>query len=109
MKNSDTVTMFLNIGDQQLTVTVPAARQEFVRNVESGITDLYNKWRRQFPGKPDREILAMVAYQYASFYATLSERYEEATRLAADCLEEVQRDTTATATDSGQNAEPMQL
>lgn len=84
--------MFLNIGDQHLSVTVPTGRQEFVRNVESGISELYNKWRRQFPGKPDREILAMVAYQYASFYATLSERYEEAGHLAADCLDLISRD-----------------
>ena len=101
--------MFLNIGNQQLAVTVPAARQKFVRNVESGISDLYNKWRKQFPGKPDREILAMVAYQYASFYATLSERYEEAARLAAGCLEELQRDTTGAGTDADKNVEPPQL
>lgn len=92
MKDSDKIKMFLNIGGQQLSVTVPAARQEFIRRVETGISELYNKWRKQFPARTDHEILAMVAYQYANYYAQLSDQMEEASRQAEECLELALRD-----------------
>lgn len=92
MKDSDKVKMFLNIGGQQLSVTVPATRQEFIRRVETGISELYNKWRKQFPARTDHEILAMVAYQYANYYAILSDEIAEATQKAGDCLKIARRD-----------------
>ena len=92
MKDSDKVKMFLNIGGQQLSVTVPASRQEFIRRVETGISELYNKWRKQFPARTDHEILAMVAYQYANYYALLSDQLDEASQKAEECLKTAQRD-----------------
>lgn len=86
MNDSDKIKMYLNIGDQPLSLTVPASRQGFVRDVESEINRLYGKWRKTFPSKTDREIMTMVAYQYASFYGELKERYEEAAYKAEQCL-----------------------
>lgn len=86
MNDSEKIKMFLNIGDRRITLKVPFDRQGFVRDVEADIDRLYRRWRRQFPEKTDHEILAMVAYQYASFYGELKERYEAATAKAEQCL-----------------------
>ncbi|MDE7403133.1 MAG: cell division protein ZapA [Muribaculaceae bacterium] len=81
------IRMYLNIGDQRIALSVPRDRQDFVRATERGTDELYRKWRKQFPGKSDQEIMAMVAYQYASFYGELKERYEAASELAAKCMQ----------------------
>lgn len=100
MNDSDKIKMYLNIGDQPISLTVPAARQEFVRAVEADINRLFDKWRRTFPSKTDREIISMVAYQYASFYGELKERYEEAAYKAEQCLNIALEDANNRATDS---------
>lgn len=87
MNEPEKIKMTLNIGDQAFSLTVPFAKQDFVRDVEKDVDTLCRKWRQKFPGKPDKELLAMVAYQYASFYTELRLRYEEATRRALECLE----------------------
>lgn len=92
MNDSEKITMHLNIGDQRLSLTVPFARQDFVRDVEHEVDSLYRKWRKNFPAKTDREILTMVAYQYASFYSELKERYEKASELAEGCLDMIRED-----------------
>lgn len=89
MKNSEKVKIYLNIGDQHISLNVQSDRQEFVRGIESEVNELFLKWRRSFPAKSDREIFAMVAYQYASFYGELKELYEAATEKAAECLESI--------------------
>ncbi len=86
MDDSEKIKMYLNIGDQRISLSVPFARQDFVRDVEADVDRLYAKWRKAFPAKTDREILAMVAYQYASFYGELKERYETALAKAQDCI-----------------------
>lgn len=89
MNDSEKIKMYLNIGDQRISLTVPFARQEFVRDVEADVDRLYARWRKTFPAKTDREILAMVAYQYASFYGELKERYEAALAKAEECLRNI--------------------
>lgn len=86
MTDSDKIKMNLNIGDQRITLSVPFARQEFTRNVEQQVDSLYRKWRHNFPAKTDRELLAMVAYQYASFYNELKDLYEQASDMAEECI-----------------------
>lgn len=80
------IKMHLNIGDQEITVQVPSDRRDFIRDVEKNVNGLYSKWRKDFPGKTNAEILAMVTYQYASFYSTYKERYEAALSKADECL-----------------------
>ena len=51
----------------------------------------------------------MVAYQYANYYAQLSEQYEEASHKAQECLEVARLDNTPPgAEDAGEStpAEP---
>ncbi|MGN0238109.1 MAG: cell division protein ZapA [Lepagella sp.] len=99
MNDSDKIIMTLNIGDQRIQMSSPFARQEFVRVVESEVDGLYRKWRKKFPTKDDGEILAMAAYQFASFYYELKERYEKAADIAADCLKQLEEESAATDSD----------
>lgn len=92
MNDSENIKMYLNIGGQRVSLTVPFSRQNFVRDVEKDVDSLYSKWRLAFPAKTDREIFAMVAYQYASFYAELKARYDKASEIAGRCLREIDAD-----------------
>jgi len=87
MKDTDDVKMEINIAGEHLTITVPFSRQDFVRETEKNIAHLYNSWRRQFPMRTNAEVLAMVAYQYASYYRDLLAREDEASTLAAELLD----------------------
>lgn len=78
--------MNLKICGQHLSLTVPFSKQDFTRDIEHALNALYTDWRRKFPAKSDREVLAMVAFQYASHYGELMERYNAASRLTEDCL-----------------------
>lgn len=84
-KEPEQIKMKLDIGLQRLYIKVPFDRQDFARDVESEMNKLYDQWRRDFTAKSDTEILAMVAYRFASFYMELDERYREATEKAAHC------------------------
>lgn len=97
MNDSEKVKMYLNIGDQRISLTAPFARQDFIRDTESEVDRLYRKWRKAFPAKTDREILAMVAYQYASFYGELKERYEAAAEKAEECLRHLEEEGSGTS------------
>ena len=66
-------------------MTVPFSQQDFVRDVETRVSTLYNSWRHKFTKRTDREILAMVAYQFANFYMELSQRVERANAIVAEC------------------------
>ena len=86
MDNTEKIQMTINIGGCQLPVTVPFSQQDSVREVEAQVAELYTTWRRQFKKRTDREILAMVAYQYANFYMELSRRVDRADQKVAECL-----------------------
>ena len=86
MNESENIKMFLNIGGQKITLNVPYDRQDFVREVETRTEQLYSKWRKDFPLKTDREILAMVTYQFASHYCEMAARFERATARAEEIL-----------------------
>lgn len=77
--------MEINIGGQSVKLTVPFSGQDFVRDVEKEVDHLYQSWRKNFPRKDERELLAMIIYRYASYYRQLTSRHEEALRLASDC------------------------
>lgn len=78
--------MTIEIGGQLLMLTVPFNRQNAVRDTEKAVASLLASWKKRFPDKNDRELLAMLAYQYASFYFDLREGLEKDSMLADDCL-----------------------
>jgi cell division protein ZapA (FtsZ GTPase activity inhibitor) len=86
MSAQELIKLNLNIGGQRFSLNVPFDRQEFARDVEESVDSLYKKWRRNFPQKTDGEVMAMVAYQFASHYKELTEKYEFATEKAEQCL-----------------------
>ncbi len=85
MYSSDKVNMEIHIGSQNVKLTVPFLKQDFVRDTESEIGKLLSSLRQKFPRKDERELLAMIVYQYASYYRDLLSRHEEALRLAEEC------------------------
>ena len=78
MKNIDNIDIKINIATQQLKLRVPFDSQDEVRDVEAHIGALYTKWRAQFPHKSELELMAMLTYQYASFYFSMKKREENA-------------------------------
>ena len=58
-------------------LSVPYSHQDETRRTEEEVNMLFDTWRRRFPEKDDRELLAMIAFRYADHYAALKrERLE---------------------------------
>lgn len=74
--DKDNVKIEINIAGQSVRLSVPYEKQESVRDCEKAINSLFSEWRHKFPKKTHSEIMAMIAYQYASYYQELSARYE---------------------------------
>lgn len=91
MNDSDKVKMTINIGGERLQLSVAFNRQNAVRDAEKATADLYDTWRSRWPSRTDKEILAMVAYQFASYYQELLARLETAARLTTDIEERLDR------------------
>lgn len=68
-------------------LTVPFSEQDSTRETEKNINSLYDTWCRRFPDKSEAELLAMIAFQYASHYEALTRTYREADA-KADKMEE---------------------
>lgn len=84
MSDSEKVKMTINIGGEHIMLSVDFNRQDAVREAEKAASDLFNTWRRRWPVRTDNEIMAMVAYQFASYYQDLLQRYENAAETAAE-------------------------
>lgn len=89
MDDSEKIKMEVNIGGQPIRVTAPFSEQDFVRDTEKEINGLYAKLRSVYPSKEDREMIAIIAYQYASFYRDLTAKQNKALRLALECSKEI--------------------
>lgn len=72
----DKVKIEIIIAGEPIVLTVPFSRQENVRACVKELNARYSDWRAMFPRKTHSELLAMIAYQYASFFRELSERYD---------------------------------
>lgn len=86
MNDSDKVNMTINIAGEHLKLAVDFDRQLAVRKTEKAVADLFDSWRKKWPSKSDQQILAMVAYQFASYYNELLDRHETAICIASDTL-----------------------
>ncbi len=85
MNDADNIKMTINIGGEHLQLSVPFDRQDAVRDAEKASARLYDTWRKKWPSRSDKEILAMIAYQFASYYIELLSRYENAAQVAEQC------------------------
>lgn len=90
--NRENVKIEIIIAGESVRLTVPFSKQESVRRCEADINALYSEWRSRFPRKTNTELLAMIAYQYASFFQELSDRYARLTsalRDTSDTLDDI--------------------
>lgn len=78
MKETDEIDLKIKIASQQVTLHQALKNQDFVRDVESRIEELWQTWRIRFPNLTEARLLAMMVYQYASFYFQMRQRYESA-------------------------------
>lgn len=83
MKETDEIEIKIKIANEQLTLRNKISEQEFVRDVEANIAELYSTWRPRFPHLSESRLLAMMVYQYASFYFTMRRRHNDAMSSAA--------------------------
>lgn len=86
MNDSDKIKMTINIAGETIPLTVPFGRQDMVRDTETCVAQLFDSWRLRFPKKSEKQLLAMIAYQFASFYLDMSNSMREATE-AAEALD----------------------
>lgn len=69
----------IRIGEYPLELRVGLSEQDRVREVENAVNALYAKWHERFSSKTDMELLAMLTYQYASFYFAMCDREKQLT------------------------------
>lgn len=83
MNEADIVNTDLNIGGVRVPLAVSSSKLSAVKATEQELRELYDTWRGRFPSKTNQELLAMIAYQYASYYHELKDRYQSAVNAAA--------------------------
>ena len=89
MNDSENVKMTINIGGEHIQLSVPFNRQDAVRDAEKASAQLFDNWRKKWPSRSDKEILAMVAYQFAYYYHEMLSRYEDASGIAEKCNDKI--------------------
>ena len=77
MKDTDKIKMRIKIAGMSIPLNVAFSEQDHVRETERRVAELFDNWRRMFPSKSEQERLAMMTYQYASYYLALSANREE--------------------------------
>ena len=77
MKVTAKIKMRIKIAGMSIPLNVAFSEQDHVRETERRVAELFDNWRRMFPSKSEQELLAMMTYQYASYYLALSANREE--------------------------------
>lgn len=83
MTDAENVNTELNIGGVRVPLAVHKSKLSAVKDTEQELRELFDTWRSRFPSKSTHELLAMIAYQYATFYHELKDRYQAASNAAA--------------------------
>lgn len=83
--------MEVNIAGEHIPLTVKFSQQEAVRKTEAELRQLHREWSEKMPGKSPKELLAMMAYRYASRYYELLDKSSGEREYAEDILEEAGR------------------
>lgn len=79
MATPEKVKLEINIAGEPIQLTVPFQQQDSIRDIEKTVNQLYSDWRVRFPKKNPTELMAMILFQYASYYFGLRTRYERLT------------------------------
>lgn len=81
----------VNIAGERFSLSVPLMKQDFVRKVEAEMEFCLKEYRSKYPGKGQKELLAMMAYHYASNYFELAEQQVREIEEAEELLKEAER------------------
>ncbi len=81
----------VKIAGERVSLNVPFSKQDFVRKTESEIEYYLKMLKEKFPGKGQKELLAIMTYHYASNYFSLAEHRENEIEEAEELLREAQR------------------
>lgn len=84
-KGSDKIDMTINIGGEFLKLSANFEEQDIVREAESDVRLFFNKLRKNRPESSDRQLLAMVAYQFSLWRRELLKQQESAIEMAVQC------------------------
>ena len=96
----------VNIAGERFSLNVPLMKQDFVRKIEAEMEFCLRELRERFPVKSQKELLAMMAYHYASNYFALAEQQEREIEEAEELLREAERlSRTPGMPDSEEDAE----
>lgn len=87
MKDQDKINMEISIGGETIELIVPFQDQELNRSVEDEINQLFSQWRKSFPKKSEKGLMAMIVYKYALKYRQMMQQMQEATQKAEECLD----------------------
>lgn len=88
MKEKQNIT--IKIADvAPIGMEIDPADEEIVRIAERNVNKLWSTWRNVFDSKTSKEILAMVAYQFARRYYQLARQAKEQETLLADFEKEL--------------------
>jgi hypothetical protein len=74
-----------------MRIKVQRDTEEVVREAERNVNKVWSTWRREFPDKSSRDILAMTAYQFAKLYFQLQHTIESQEKLLSDFEGELDR------------------
>lgn len=74
-----------------ISMTIDRASEERVREAEYNVNRVWQTWRSEFETKTSKEVLAMVAYQFAKLYYQLLHNVDESQHLFAGFEAELDR------------------
>lgn len=74
-----------------ISMTIPAETEEIVRRAEYNINKVWNAWRYDFQSKTSKEVLAMVAFQFAKRYYQLRQQVDNQQIWMEDFEQELNR------------------
>lgn len=90
MKQTQNIT--IRVADvAPMSMTIKPDTEEIVRKAERNVNNLWSTWRGQFSKKSSKEVLAMVAYQFAKHYYELLDHIDAEQAVVAEFEAELDR------------------
>lgn len=74
-----------------ISMSIPANSEEIVRLAEFNVNRVWNKWRKDFPERNSKEILAMMALHIARNYYQLLEQVNSQQTILKEFEDELDR------------------
>lgn len=95
MKGSDKVEMTINIVGELIKLNVDFDEQNSVRDAERAVKIYFDRLRKAWPDNSDKNILAMVAYQFAKSYHQIITQQNHAIEIINHKISQIDIDNEA--------------